>query len=92
MTAQPRKRGRTLMKRDYDAKALNQGRIAVCSILRDWIKGQTVAIECGVLQFEAVFMPHMLLDDGRRVLDVARERGALPQIGHENGNVVELKS
>jgi hypothetical protein len=28
--------------------------------LRDWIKGQVTAIECGILKFEAVFMPYML--------------------------------
>ena len=36
------------------------------------------AVECGVLEFEAAFMPHMLLKDGRRVIDAAREAGALP--------------
>lgn len=56
-------------RNDYDAKALAIGRAAVCSVLRDWIKGQVTAIECGVLSFEAAFMPHMLLPTGERVLD-----------------------
>ena len=56
-------------KADYDAKALAIGKVAVCSVLRDWIKGQVTAIECGVLSFEAAFMPHMLLPSGERVLD-----------------------
>ena len=61
-----------------EQKALDQARVSVCSVLRDWVKGQTTAVECGVLEFEAAFMPHMLLKDGRRVIDAAREAGALP--------------
>ena len=34
---------------EYKQKALNQGMIAVNSILRDWVKGQVTAIECGIL-------------------------------------------
>ncbi|WP_208830366.1 hypothetical protein [Bradyrhizobium neotropicale] len=36
--------------------ALAQGQIAINSILRDWVKGQIMAIETGILSFEAVFM------------------------------------
>jgi hypothetical protein len=50
------------------AGALEQGHVAVNSILRDWIKGQVTAVECGILSFEAVFMPYMLTSDGRRPL------------------------
>jgi hypothetical protein len=39
------------------------------SILRDWVKGQVTAIECGVLSFEAVFMPYMLTNDGRPLFE-----------------------
>jgi hypothetical protein len=58
--------------------ALEQAKVAVCSVLRDWVKGQTTAIECGVLSFEAAFMPHMLLKDGRRVIDAAQAVNLLP--------------
>lgn len=58
-------------KADYERKAYDQARVSVCSVLRDWAKSQTTAIECGVMSFEAAFMPHMLLRDGRRVLDAA---------------------
>lgn len=54
---------------DYEQKALKQGLIAVNSILRDWVKGQVVAVECGIMSFEAVFAVHMMLPDGTRVLD-----------------------
>lgn len=65
-------------RQDHEAKALKQAKISICSILRDWVKGQTTAIECGVLSFEAAFMPHMLLRDGRRVLDAAHQANLLP--------------
>jgi len=52
-------------KQDYEQGALRQGYIAVNSILRDWLKGQVTAIECGILSFEAAFLPHMLTHDGR---------------------------
>jgi hypothetical protein len=72
----------------YDEKALKQAKVAICSILRDWVKGQTTAIECGVLSFEAAFMPHMLLKDGRRVLDAAQAANLLPP--PEQSNVVQI--
>jgi hypothetical protein len=52
--------------------------VAVNSILRDWIKGQVTAVECGVLQFDAVFMPYMLTADGRPLVDRLREQSLLP--------------
>lgn len=58
-----------LSKQDYDAKALKQARTSVCSVLRDWVKGQVTAVECGIMSFEAAFMPHMLLPTGERVVD-----------------------
>lgn len=64
---------------DYERKALVQGQIAVNSILRDWIKGQVTAVECGILSFEAVFMPYMLTNDGRSVIDRLEETGMLPK-------------
>ena len=67
-----------ISKRDYELGALRQGQQAVNSILRDWIKGQVTAIETGILSFEAVFMPHMLLGDGRTVLGFLNENNLLP--------------
>jgi len=56
---------------EYKRAALQQGQVAVNSILRDWVKGQVTAIECGILSFEAVFMPFMLSADDR--LRIERE-------------------
>lgn len=53
----------------YKQKALAQAKISVCSVLRDWIKGQITAVEVGLIPFEHVFMPHLLMPDGRRLID-----------------------
>lgn len=63
---------------DHERKALEQAKVSVCSILRDWVKGQTMAIECGVLSFAAAFMPHMMLPSGRRVIDELEAGNILP--------------
>jgi hypothetical protein len=60
-------------KHEWEQKALEQGRVAINSVLRDWIKGQMTAFECGILSFEAVFMPFMLTSDGRSVIERVNE-------------------
>lgn len=65
-------------RHDYEQRALRQGLVAVNSILRDWVKGQVVAVECGMMSFEAVFMPHMLTSDGRPLIERVQEQKLLP--------------
>src|SRR5215475_3944258 len=65
-------------QQEYEQHWLKQGHIAVNSILRDWMKGQVTAIECGILSFEAVFMPFMLTNDGRVLHERVNEAGLLP--------------
>lgn len=65
-------------KHEHEQRALRQGFIAVNSILRDWVKGQVTAVECGMLSFEAVFMPYMLTSDGRPVIERLMETKMLP--------------
>src|SRR5262245_24040752 len=77
-------------RHDYEQEALQQGQIAVNSILRDWIKGQMTAVESGVLSFEAVFMPYMLTADGRTVIDRITETNLLP--APEAPKVVQIPS
>ena len=67
----------TKTRAQHEARALTQARISICSVLRDWVKGQVTAVECGVLSFEAVFMPHMLTRDGRRVIDAVQAANLL---------------
>lgn len=63
---------------EHETAALRQGLIAVNSILRDWVKGQVMAVETGILSFDAVFMPYMLAPDGRPILDHMQSHNLLP--------------
>lgn len=56
-------------KVDHEKKALKQAEISVCSVLRDWIKGQVMAIETGVLTFEGAFLGQILLGNGKTILE-----------------------
>lgn len=65
------------MQKKQEWNALEQAKISVCSVLRDWVKGQVTAIECGVMSFEAAFMPHMLTSQGIRVIDYVQSQKLL---------------
>lgn len=69
-------------------RAHEQAKISVCSVLRDWTKGQITAVECGVMSFEAAFMPHMLLPTGERVIDRVQSEKMLPA---PDEKVVDMK-
>ena len=58
---------------EWKSKALDQGMIAVNSVLRDWVKGQMTAVETGILTFEHVFLAHMLMNDGRLLIEHAQK-------------------
>lgn len=74
----PRTRG---TKQAHEAKALKQAEISVCSILRDWIKGQVVAIETGILTFEGAFLGQILLPNtGKTVLEAVMQSSMLPAL------------
>lgn len=68
-------RGRS--EQEHRERALAQGQVAINSILRDWVKGQVMAIETGILSFDAVFLPFMLTHDGRTVSDRVDQLGLL---------------
>lgn len=74
----PWRDSRKLDRHSWEQKALDQGMIAVNSVLRDWIKGQVTAIETGILSFEHVFMPYMLTSDGTPLVEKAITSGLLP--------------
>lgn len=65
-------------KPQHEAGALEQGLIAVNSILRDWVKGQVTAVECGLMPVEAVFLAHIVTNDGRTVIQRLDETKMLP--------------
>ena len=73
LKAKPWTGQRGLSRVAYEQAALQQGHIAVNSILRDWIRGQVTAIECGVLSFEAVFFSHMITASGQTMLERAAD-------------------
>lgn len=73
----PRSKG---TKVAYERKALAQAEISVCSILRDWIKGQVMAIETGILTFEGAFLGQILLPNGRTVLEHVADANVLPAL------------
>lgn len=72
----------------HEQRALKQAQTSVCSVLRDWVKGQITAVECGVMSFEAAFMPHMLLPSGQRVVDHVE---TMKLLSAPESNVVETK-
>jgi hypothetical protein len=75
---------------DYEQAALRQGHIAVNSMLRDWVKAQITIVECGILSFEAVFMPYMLTADGRPLIERLADSDLLPKAQEQK--VVALPS
>ena len=81
--------GRGPTKPEHEQRALKQAQTSVCSVLRDWVKGQITAVECGVMSFEAAFMPHMLLANGQRVIDRVQADNLLP--APDESSVVELR-
>jgi hypothetical protein len=70
----PHRRG---TRAEHEAKALRQAQLSVCSILRDWIKGQAMAVECGVLSVDGAFLGQILLPSGRTVLEEVAQRELL---------------
>lgn len=67
-------------KIDHERLAMTQAQISVCSILRDWIKGQVTAVEVGLLSFDGAFLGQIMLPTGRTVLQTALDRQILPQL------------
>lgn len=65
-------------KAQHESEALDVASVAVFSILRDWIKGQIVAIETGVLSFEGAFLGQIMLPNGKTILEHASEAKLLP--------------
>lgn len=67
-------------RKEHERKALNIASVAVYSILRDWIKGQIMAIETGILTFEGAFLGQILLPSGKTVLEHATTAKLLPAL------------
>jgi hypothetical protein len=65
-------------KVEYEKKAKQVASIAVYSILRDWIKGQVMAIETGVLSFDSAFLGQIMLPSGKTVMEQIVSQKLLP--------------
>ena len=63
--------------KQHEAEAMQVASIAVFSILRDWIKGQIMAIETGILSFEGAFLGQLMLPSGKTVLETVEEKKML---------------
>ena len=59
---------------EHERRALQQGQIAIYSMLREWLKGQCMAIETGILSSDAAFLGQIMLPSGETVLEIV-ERG-----------------
>ena len=71
-------------QKDHEKRALKIASTAVYSVLRDWIKGQVTAVECGFLSFEGAFLGQILLPSGGTVLQHVQQSNLL-MIGNSNG-------
>lgn len=65
-------------KVDHEREAMRVASFAVYSILRDWIKGQVMAIESGILTFEGAFLGQIMLQSGKTVLHHVEAQRMLP--------------
>jgi hypothetical protein len=65
----------------HERKAMEQAQVSVCSVLRDWIKGQITAIETGILTFEGAFLGQILIPgSGKTVLEHIENAQVLPAL------------
>ena len=69
--------------KEHQTKAKSIAEIAIYSILRDWIKGQVMAVETGILSFEAAFLAQILLPSGQTMLEHVATTKALPKLEEE---------
>lgn len=74
----PWSRARKSTQKEWENAALERGTKVTASMLRDWIKGQLTAVECGLMPFEHVFMPYMLTNDGRPLVERVKAENLLP--------------
>lgn len=61
----------------HETKAKEVARIAVFSIIRDWIKAQIMIIETDVLSFEGAFLGQLMLGNGETVLEHINKSGLI---------------
>jgi hypothetical protein len=70
-------------KAEHEREAERIASFAVYSILRDWLKGQVMAIETGIISFEGAFLGQVMLPSGRTLLQHVREQTPLLGTGEK---------
>ena len=63
---------------DHEREATRVASLATYSILRDWVKGQIMAVETGILSFEGAFLGQIMLPSGETVLGHLERNKLLP--------------
>ena len=66
---------RRCSEREWEERAVEQGMVAVNSILRDWVRGQITAVETGITEFRHVFLPYLVTAGGETVAELVDRRG-----------------
>ena len=66
-------------RQEHEKKALDLAGVAIYSMLRDWVKGQVSLIECGILSFESAFLSHLMLPNGKVVIEELKSKNMLPK-------------
>lgn len=49
---------RKASQNEWQSRAIAHGKVAVPSMIRDWVKAQITMIEIGAFEFEEAFLPH----------------------------------
>ena len=62
---------------EYERRALERGRMAIFSSLRDALKGQITAIETGLWPFQYAFLPFLVLPSGETVMERLQQTNML---------------
>lgn len=65
---------------EHERAAMAQAQVSVCSVLRDWVKGQITAVEVGLLSFDGAFLGQILLPTGRTLMEAVEQQEWLPQL------------
>lgn len=62
---------------EWQQKALEIGEVAIYSIIRDWVKATSIMIQIDAMKFDAAFLAHIMLPNGRIVMEEIDERKLL---------------
>jgi hypothetical protein len=79
----PYSRRARITESEHRKRAMQQAKISVYSVIRDWVKGQVTAVEVEMMSFDAAFLGNIMLSDGSTVMERLSGPGGLLQIGSD---------